>query len=416
MGTKPAPPYANIFMARNIDEKLWKIAEKYIVNGEIPMKHMKRFLDDIFFVFLGSIEKLHLFLDEINTIHPTIKFTMSHTTPNDQELASNCSCQKVKSIPYLDTSCEIKAGKIVTDLYRKPTDKNQYLLTSSCHPAECLQSIPKSLCTRINRICMEEATRDQRLQELKDMLLAREYTPGVIDSAIAKARATPRHVALRRVPRQDTNNRPAFVVCFDPRLPSIPNITKKHWRSMASEDKYLESVFPQPPLVFYKRRQNIREKIIWAKVAPERQQRSKKGMFRCGKCLACSYIKEGKTVNGRDFKNKRFTWKIGKEGSCESKNIVYLLECEKEYCKQKYIGTTQQEFRDRIYQHIGYVRNKQISKATGEHFNLPGHRSHHMKFTILEKVKSLDPLYGREREKLLIRKFNTFYNGINKEP
>ena len=81
----------------------------------------------------------------------------------------------------------------------------------------------------------------------------------------------------------------------------------------------------------------------------------------------------------------------------ESK-IVYLLECEKEYCKKKYIGTTQQEFRDRIYQHIGYVRNKQISKATGEHFNLPGHRSHHMKFTILEKVKSLDPLYGRERE------------------
>ena len=111
-------------MARNINEKLWKIAEKYIVNGKIPMKHMKRFLDDIFFVFLGSIEKLHLFLDEINTIHPTIDFTMSYTTPKDQELASNCSCQKVKSIPYLDTSCEIKAGKIVIELYRKPTDKN----------------------------------------------------------------------------------------------------------------------------------------------------------------------------------------------------------------------------------------------------------------------------------------------------
>ena len=66
--------------------------------------------------FLGSIQTLHLFLGEINTIHPTIKFTMSHTTPNDQELAPNCSCQKVKSIPYLDTSCEIKAGKIVTEL------------------------------------------------------------------------------------------------------------------------------------------------------------------------------------------------------------------------------------------------------------------------------------------------------------
>ena len=88
----------------------------------------------------------------------------------------------------------------------------------------------------------------------------------------------------------------------------------------------------------------------------------------------------------------------------------------KQYCKKKYIGITHQEFRDRIYQHIGYVRNKQMQKATGEHFNLPGHHIHHMKFTILEKVKSSDPLYGREREKLLIRKFNTFYDGINKEP
>ena len=48
MCTKLAPPYANVFMVRNIDLKLWKIAEKYKVNGEIPMKHMKRFLDDIF--------------------------------------------------------------------------------------------------------------------------------------------------------------------------------------------------------------------------------------------------------------------------------------------------------------------------------------------------------------------------------
>ena len=311
---------------------------------------------------------------------------MSHTTPNSYlDQPPSCSCPPMKSIPYLDTSCELKEGKIVTDLYRKPTDKNQYLLTSSCHSAECLKSIPYSLSLRINRICMEEATRDLRFQELKDMLLAREYPTGVIDSAIAKARAIPRHVALRRVSRQETTTRPAFVVCFDPRLPSIPKLTKKHWRSMVAEEKYLESVFLEPPLVSYRRQQNIKEKIIRAKVAPVRQHRNKKGMFRCGKCLAC-YIKEGKTVAGRSYRGKQFIWKIGREVSCESSNIVYLLECDKQYCKKKYIGITHQEFQDRIYQHIGYVRNKQMQKATGEHFNLPGHQIHHMKFTILEKV------------------------------
>ena len=60
-------------------------------------------------------------------------------------------------------------------------------------------------------------------------------------------------------------------------------------------------------------------------------------------------------------------------------------------------------------QHIGYVRIKVLTKATGEHFNLPGHDKSNMKFTILEKVRSTDPLYGREREKLHIRKSSTHF-------
>jgi hypothetical protein len=263
---------------------------------------------------------------------------------------------------------------------------------------------------------MEEHTRDLRFQELKDMLLEREYPSGVVEAAIAKARAIPRSVALRRVTRQTTNNRPVFVVCYDPRLPSLPKITTIHWRSMVGEDSYLESVFPEPPLVSYKRQKNIRETIIRAKVAQPREQRVQKGMKKCGKCLACSYIREGHTVRGQNYKGKPFVWKIGRQGLCSTSNLVYLIQCDKENCLRQYIGVTQQEFRERIYQHIGYVRNKQINKATGEHFNLPGHSMHNMKFTMLEQVMSPDPLYGREREKVLIRKFNTFYNGINKEP
>ena len=132
--------------------------------------------------------------------------------------------------------------------------------------------------------------------------------------------------------------------------------------------------------------------------------------------MACSYIKEGKYILGNNYEGTTFKLCIGRPISCNSTNIVYLLECDKDYCKQKYIGLTHQELRERIYQHVRYVRNKQLNRAPGEHFNRPGHGVENMKFTVLEKVKSSDPLYGREREKLLIRKFNTFYCGINKEP
>ena len=198
-------------------------------------------------------------------------------------------------------------------------------------------------------------------------------------------------------------------------IKSIPNITKRHWRSMVHQNEYLKTVFPEPPLVSYKRQKNMRESLVRAKVAPERQPRILRGMKKYGKCLARSYVKEGKIVLGKSYNCKKFIWKIGRPVSCDSKNVIYMLQCDKDYCKEQYIGMTK-DFRDRVYQHIGYVRNHIKSRTTGAHFNLPGHGMKNMKFTILEKVKSNDPLYARERERLLIRKSNTFLCGLNKEP
>ena len=123
-----------------------------------------------------------------------------------------------------------------------------------------------------------------------------------------------------------------------------------------------------------------------------------------------------KYIFGTDYEGRKFKWTIERPIFCDSTNIVYLLECDKDNCRQKYIGITHQKLRDRIYQHVAYVRNKHLNRATGEHFNRPGHGVENMKFTVLEKVKSSDPLYGREREKLLIRKFNTFHSEIKMEP
>ena len=179
---------------------------------------------------------------------------MSHTTPPTIENPV-CDCEPVEAIQFLDTSCKIVEGKIITDLYRKETDRNQYLLPSSCHPAHVTENIPYSLAMRIVRICAIEEDREKRFKELKDLLLARDYKPKVIDSPIQKARNIPRPEALKRVNREKTTNRPVFVINFDPRLPSIPGIVKKHWRTMV-QDPRLKDIFPVPPLVAYKKKKN----------------------------------------------------------------------------------------------------------------------------------------------------------------
>ena len=83
-----------------------------------------------------------------------------------------------------------------------------------------------------------------------------------------------------------SKNRPVFVIHYDPRLPSIPTIVQKHWRTMI-QDPRLKEVFPAQPLGAYKRSQNIREKLIRSKVPaiqsgrPKRELPGKKKSSKC---------------------------------------------------------------------------------------------------------------------------------------
>ena len=415
MGSKPIPPYANIFLARKIDNQILEIANKYSKNGENPIKFLKRFLDDLFSIWTGTSKELHNFLDDINKIHPNIKFTMNHTSSNMENPEDKCNCSEIQSIPFLDTSCNLKKNQVITDLYRKPTDRNQYLLTNSCHPPECLSNIPFSLALRITRICSETETREMRYDELKQLLISRKYKNGLIDSAINKARKILRQQALKRVAKPTQIKRPIFVVTFDPRLPSLSQIQNRHWRSMTTQDSYLKSVYPEPPLLAYKRQRNISDMLIRAKLPPPVKpypERKLVGVTKCGKqCPVCSYIKEGKLI-----KKQNQNWKITDKIDCNTNNIVYLIECNKPNCNQRYIGETNRSLRVRISEHIGYVNNKKTEQATGEHFNSRGHTLSNLTATVIEKVKKSDLLYRKEREKLHISQFNTFYKGLNKRP
>ena len=128
MGPKQAPHFADIFMGRTIDPKVTQIFETYEKYKVFPFK---RFLDDLFKVFIGTTQDLHIIFEEMNKIHPSKKFTMSHTTYKHESVMTRCACKAQETISFLDTSCQIIEGKIILDLYKKPTDRNMYLLPSS---------------------------------------------------------------------------------------------------------------------------------------------------------------------------------------------------------------------------------------------------------------------------------------------
>ena len=192
-------------------------------------------------------------------------------------------------------------------------------------------------------------------------------------------------------------------------------MTQKHWRSMTTQDQLMKDTFPEPPLVAYKRQTNLGDFLIRAKVNPKHDRKSDRklrGMKKCGQaCHACPYIHERKNI-----KSGNHTWNIEDRLDCNTENIVYLIQCDKENCTEnKYIGETEKPLHERLSQHRGYITRK-TQDATGRHFNLPGHTLANMNITIIERVKSNDPIYRKEREKYHIRKFNSYHKGMNGSP
>ena len=246
------------------------------------------------------------------------------------------------------------------------------------------------------------------------MLLDRDYKRNIINAAISKALEIPRKKAIERVNKKTevAANRPVFALVYDPTLPSLPNIIKKHWRTMIDSDPHLKEVFPLPPLVAYKRPKNIRDKIIRSKIpttAQKRQKRVVPGMSRCNKCPICPFVKEGKYVKSTAT---NYTVEVNRQVNCQTKNIVYCITCAK--CNIQYIGESERTLQERFSEHRGYVVNEKVNKTTGEHYNSKGHKVSDMQITILEKIFSSDTAFRKEREKFHIMKMNTRYKGLNR--
>ena len=167
MGQRQVPPYANIFMSQKIDPQIIERAKLYIKSGKSRLQFLKRFLDDLFSIWKGTSKDLHRFYNDINKIHPNVKFTIKHTSNKFETKEDKCDCPEEESISFRDTSLKIKGGKISVNLYRKPCDRNQYLLTYRIHPPDCIKNIPYSLALRITRICSEAEGREHQYSELK---------------------------------------------------------------------------------------------------------------------------------------------------------------------------------------------------------------------------------------------------------
>ena len=371
MGTKCAPTYANIFMG--------DFEEKYIYPylGQHSTLYL-RFIDDIFMIWNGTKEELDKFILTLNHQHNTIKFDIKTST---------------KEIEFLDTKVFIdERNQLKTKLYTKDTDTHNYLHRTSAHPERLKKAIPYGQALRIRRICTEEEDATKEFKNLQNNFIKKGYNKTEVSAEILRAKNTPRTTTLTSKDKK-TLNRTPLVLTYNPSLPPIMDVIKKHWHVLQS-DSSLSETFKELPITSFRRNKNLGD-LLNSKTLkgnqvvrslPPKSSGMSKPCHRRQNNKCCQHVKSAGTFKSART-GKSFT--IYDNLTCKSGWIIYLLECR--LCPTiQYVGKSESPANIRINKHRDDCKTP-YSIDIDQHFRKLGHDfNKHATFTFIEQLKHTD--------------------------
>lgn len=153
MGTNAAVNLANFYLATLLDK---------VILQEKKVLFYKRFIDDLFLFWTGTIPELNAFKLEMDNLIPGIKFTMESS---NQEL------------PFLDLNIMLRSdNQIHYSVYQKPMHKFQYLTRKSCHPPHTTKGVVKGELQRYFRNSSHKSYFDHTRDLFYRRLLRRGYS------------------------------------------------------------------------------------------------------------------------------------------------------------------------------------------------------------------------------------------------
>ena len=162
METICAPNYANIFMGKFEKTYIYPYINQF-------SNFYCRFVDDIFFIWNGTVIQLQEFIKKLNNHYPTIKFDFKFSKT---------------SIEFLDTTVykNKEQNKLLTTVYSKPTDRRHFPHYTSAYPRSLIKSIPYSQALRLKKICTETSELLKNLQVLKESFINRGFKEKFLDT------------------------------------------------------------------------------------------------------------------------------------------------------------------------------------------------------------------------------------------
>ena len=182
---------------------------------------------------------------------------------------------------------------------------------------------------------------------------------------------------------------------------------------MLTNSEEHREVFPEPPLIAFRRCKNLKDMLVRARLSNEGNGGTdKKGCSRCGKsrCQVCNVMSNSEHFHSNiDSREYRINYSF----NCDSSNVVYLLECT--VCGVQYVGSTCTPFRLRFNNYKACSRNFSSGASVPQaeffrHFTEEGHHSQPATSAVLNSALSLIFLPPLLYYQLLLHIFITHCN------
>ena len=119
----------------------------------------------------GYRNRVKTLLEELNEVHPQIKFDINYS---------------YKQINFFDKTVTIENDSLITSIYTKPTDRHAFLHQKSYHPRSTKKAISFSQALRIKGICSKEDDYREGITKLKQQFMERGYKESELQLSLNK--------------------------------------------------------------------------------------------------------------------------------------------------------------------------------------------------------------------------------------
>ena len=267
MGSPLSPILANLCM-----EFIEKHYIKTMPNDMCPLFWV-RYVDDIFIIYQHSEDKLREFLEFVNSILPSIKFTVEYEIDG--------------KIPFLDVlvTHDKYDNSFSFSVYRKQTNKEGYIHYFSDHSVSIKRNVLSNMFFRAFRIC-DPKYLDSELDHIRNSFSRLGYPHHFIEKSLSIARKRFYNPSPPKVFNMNNN----ITLPYTKKLEPIKNTIDSFRSSLSHTNNSLTLTFKYP--------NTIRNKLV---KNSNRIENKESGVY-CVPCLECNecYIGEtGRSLNIR---------------------------------------------------------------------------------------------------------------------